>query len=211
MSDWRAVAAHDNAQWCDAMCRAHDIPGIFTDHAWTNPVRTPPFYPDAVTLSPQTTADEVLEGIDAGPGASIKDSFATLDLPGFDVLFEAQWIYREAPEPTGATWQVVRDETALARWEQACGVSDLFRPALLAEATIVHAPADGCGAVLTATGPAVGVSNVFGDPDLAWPGVLATAAELFPGRPLVGYESDPDPALRHGFTTTGALRVWLRA
>ncbi|WP_043625190.1 hypothetical protein [Nonomuraea candida] len=211
MSDWQAVAAHDNAQWCDAMCRAHGRPGTFTDRAWTNPVRTPPLYPDAVTLSPAATAADVLDHIDAGPGASVKDSFATLDLPGFEVLFEAWWLHRDAPERAEATWEVVRDEAALARWEAACGVADLFRPALLEEVTVVHAPAEGCGAVLTATGPAVGVSNVFGDPDVAWPGVLAMAAELFPGRPLVGYESDPEPALRHGFTTTGPLRVWLKS
>ncbi len=45
-------AALNNAEWCDAMCRAHGLPGVFTPRAWTNPVRTPLFYPDAVTLSP---------------------------------------------------------------------------------------------------------------------------------------------------------------
>ncbi|GAA2214095.1 hypothetical protein GCM10009850_095590 [Nonomuraea monospora] len=206
MTDWQAEAALDNARWCDLMCRAHGVPGTFTPLAWTNPSRTPPYYPDAVTLSREATAADLLPHLDAGPGASIKDSFATLDLPGFDVLFEAQWIHREAPAGTGAPWQVVQDEEGLAAWERACGLSGLFLPALLDEATVVHAPGLGSGAVLTATGPAVGVSNVFGD----WDGVLAAAAELFPGRPLVGYESDPAPALRHGFTAIGPLRVWLR-
>ncbi|MEV0826601.1 hypothetical protein [Nonomuraea rubra] len=207
MTDWRREAARDNARWCDLMCRAHGLAGAFTDLAWTSPVRTPPFYPDAVTLSPAATAADLLPHLDAGPGASIKDSFAALDLPGFDVLFEAQWIYRDAPGRTTTDWRVVRDEATLAEWERACGMKDLFLPPLLDEATIVHAPDLSSGAVLTATGRAVGVSNVFGD----WAGVLAAAAELFPGRPLVGYESDPAPALRHGFTTTGPLRVWLRA
>ncbi|MEV1003229.1 hypothetical protein [Nonomuraea sp. NPDC050202] len=207
MTDWRREAARDNARWCDLMCRAHGIRGTFTDLAWTSPVRTPPYYPDAVTLSPGATAADLLPHLDAGPGASIKDSFATLDLPGFEVLFEARWIHREAPGRAGTNWRVVRDAAALAGWERACGMKDLFLPPLLDEATIVHAPDLSSGAVLTATGPAVGVSNVFGD----WGGVLATAAELFPGRPLVGYESDPAPALRHGFTTIGPLRVWLKA
>ncbi|NJP98052.1 hypothetical protein HCN51_52990 [Nonomuraea sp. FMUSA5-5] len=206
MTDWLGAAARDNARWCDLMCRAHGIPGTFTDLAWTSQVRTPPFYPDAVTLSPEATAADLLPRIDASPGASVKDSFATLDLPGFDVLFEAQWIFREAPEKAATSWRVVRDEATLAEWERACGMKDLFRPALLDEATIVHAPDLSAGAVLTATGPAVGVSNVWGD----WSGVLAAAAGLFPGRPLVGYESDPSDALRRGFTTIGPLRVWLK-
>ncbi|UBU14045.1 hypothetical protein [Nonomuraea gerenzanensis] len=207
MTDWQSEAALDNARWCDLMCRAHGLPGTFTALAWTNPSRTPMYYPDAVTLSPEATAADLLPHIDAGPGASVKDSFATLDLPGFEVLFEAQWIHRDAPARSATSWQVVQDEAGLAAWERACGTRGLFRPALLAEARLVHAPDLSAGAVLTASGPAVGVSNVFG----AWDGVVATAAELFPGRPLVGYESDPAPALRHGFTTVGPLRVWLRA
>ncbi|WP_345409993.1 hypothetical protein [Nonomuraea salmonea] len=95
------AAARDNAAWCDLMCRAHGRPGMFAGVAWTNPVRTPPFYPDAVTLSPLATATDVLPHIDAGSGASVKDSFATLDLPGFEVLFEAHWIHRPAPRPGG--------------------------------------------------------------------------------------------------------------
>ncbi len=28
-----AAAARDNAEWCDAMCRAHGSPGTFADRA----------------------------------------------------------------------------------------------------------------------------------------------------------------------------------
>ncbi|MEV4473293.1 hypothetical protein ACFFR3_22470 [Nonomuraea salmonea] len=206
------AAARDNAAWCDLMCRAHGRPGMFAGVAWTNPVRTPPFYPDAVTLSPLATATDVLPHIDAGSGASVKDSFATLDLPGFEVLFEAHWIHRPAPGPAETTWQVVEDAATLAAWASACDLTDLFTPALLEEpgATIVYARTGDAvteGAVLTSTGPVVGVSNVFG-PSSAWEGVTAMAAHLFPGRPLAGYEIDPSDALTHGFTTTGPLRVW---
>ena len=73
-----------------------------------------------------------------------------------------------------------------------------------------------CGSVLNATraDDTVGVSNVFARPghlDAAWAGTITQAAALFPGRPLVGYESDPAPAAEHGFTPAGPLRIWLKS
>ncbi|MGN9841422.1 hypothetical protein ACTMTI_25175 [Nonomuraea sp. H19] len=218
-----ALAARDNAEWCDAMCRAHGLPGAFTQRAWTNPARTPVLYPDAVTLTPDATAADVLDHIDTDSGASVKDSFATLDLPGFDVLFEAQWIHHPAPgtRPSRApiSWEVVRDAATLAGWEQACfagGMTGLFLPALLGEVTILCGRIEGdivCGSVLTPRDQVVGVSNVYAsgcDLDSSWAGTVTMAARLFPGRPLVGYESDPNDAVQHGFTTAGPLRVWIK-
>ncbi|SET59888.1 hypothetical protein [Nonomuraea wenchangensis] len=214
------LAARDNAEWCDTMCRAHGSGGAFAERAWTSAVRTPLYYPDAVTLSPAATAADVLGGIDAGPGASVKDSFATLDLPGFDVLFEARWIHHPAlvagPSPVG--WEEATPGT-LPEWERACfdgEVSGLFPAALLAEVSVLSGRIGGelvCGCVLTPRERVVGVSNVFAtgcDEDTAWAGVVAAAAARFPGRPLVGYEQDPSAALRHGFETAGPLRVWLK-
>lgn len=219
-----SLAARDNAEWCDTMCRAHGLPGTFVDRViWTCPVRTPDFYPDAVTLSPDVTRGDVLDRIDAGPGASVKDSFATLDLPGFDMLFEAQWIHHPAPASMPAlapvAWEVVRDAATLRDWEQACfdgQVTGLFPPALLDEVTILGGRIDGaivCGSVLTPRKRVVGVSNLYAsgcDLGTAWAGTITMAAGLFPGRPLVGYESDPADAVRHGFTTVGPLRVWMK-
>ncbi|MFJ6948335.1 hypothetical protein ACISU4_27460, partial [Streptomyces wuyuanensis] len=94
-----AVSARNNAEWCHAMCRAHGIPGVFGDRAWTSERRTPPLYPDAVTLAPQATAPEVLGPIDrTEAGCSVKDSFGRLDLSaeGFDLAFRARWIHRPA-------------------------------------------------------------------------------------------------------------------
>lgn len=203
--------ARNNAEWCDLVCRTHGIRGAFGARAWTSPRRTPPYYPDAVTLSPEATAADVLDGIDAGPGASVKDSFATLDLPGFEILFEARWIERDPPDagdPAG--WRLVETAEELRAWERDLFSGDddgVFRPGILAEPVEILR-GEGGGAVLNRTGDVVGVSNVFG-PD-PWPGVLTMAARLHPGRRLVGYETDPAPAGRHGFTQGGPLRIWLR-
>ena len=186
----------------------------------------------------------------AGPRrASVKDSFARLQpLPGWDLLFEAEWIHRPAPTMTGkaitptataeaiapaatgdvitpaatgdvVAWEAVRDASTLRDWERACFPADdgnLFRPPLLREVTVLAGRIGGdivCGAALNASGSVVGVSNVFAlgcDLDAAWSGTVAMATELFPDSPLVGYETDPTPASRHGFTPIGPLRVWLK-
>lgn len=100
----RLLAALNNAEWCDAVCRAHGLEGSLGEDVWSSPRRTPPYYPDAVTLSTDTSEETVLNGIDTdAPGCSVKDSFAVLDLApdGFEVLFDAQWIHRPATAGAG--------------------------------------------------------------------------------------------------------------
>ncbi|MFK8909951.1 hypothetical protein [Streptomyces sp. YS-3] len=220
------AAARNNAEWCEALCRAHGITGAWSPHAWTSARRTPPFYPDAVTLGPGAGERGTVERIDASPGASVKDSFAALDLTGegFAVLFDAQWIHRPAPGPGAGEWERVRTEEELARWERAWSDGDsegLFPPALLAEdAHAFLAARDSAGrivagAVASTSASVVGVSNLFavdGDLDAAWAGCLGTLARHRPGLDVVGYESGDDltAAVRAGFTPVGGLRIWLR-
>ncbi|MFF9864012.1 hypothetical protein ACF1G0_01040 [Streptomyces sp. NPDC013953] len=227
------ASARNNAAWCATMCRAHGLPGGTSGaRAWTSPRRTPPYYPDAVTLAPGLSPRDVRDLLDAvdrrAPGCSVKDSFADLDLTGhgFAPLFEARWIHRPAdlpppgrPDAGEAAWQPVRTPAGLAAWEAAWSDGNtmgLFRPALLADPSTTvlagRAP-DGrivSGAVVSHAAGVAGVSNLFGG-DAAWPGCLAAIAARLPGTPVVGYEhgDDLDAALRHGFTATGPLRVWL--
>lgn len=222
-----AVAARNNAAWCDALCRTHAIVGRFTTEAWTSPTRTPPFYPDAVTLDPSAISDRILGRIDtATAGASVKDSFACLDLTmhGFEIAHEAMWIHRpaEAPSTDGptTTWARVRTVGELAAWATAwdgTGAPDgLFRPELLEVPEIrVLAAWSGdratAGAIVNRTGDVVGISNLFAsDGEGAWRGCLATVARAFPGRSLVGYEAgeELEIARRAGFRAIGPLRVW---
>ncbi|MFC9507539.1 hypothetical protein [Streptomyces sp. NPDC057002] len=214
------------------MCRAHGVAGEFEGEAWAARVRTPLYYPDAVTLEPDAGRDALVARIDtASPGASVKDSFADLELTeaGFRVLFEAQWIHRPAgapstePDAPDLVWDVAGDPDTLRAWalawDDGAGDADLFRPGLLADPetfVVLGRSPEGrvvAGAVASRSEHVIGVSNVFGrygGPDAAWPGVLHALARLFPTLPVVGYEHGDDLAiaLRHGFEPLGPLRVW---
>ncbi|MFB6615223.1 hypothetical protein ACIGFK_23345 [Streptomyces sp. NPDC085524] len=227
------LAVLNNALFCHAVCRAHGLPADFDDeYYWLSTSRTPPLYPDAVTLSPETVAQSLLQWMDTdSPGCSVKDSFANLDLEGdgFEVLFDAQWMHRPAGVPTaggtpsGLEWSEVAGEGELAAWEAAWDGGEstgLFRPVLLGEEiAFLAGRRDGrivAGAVVNLAAGVVGVSNLFAhdeaDTDAAWTGALTAAAVRWPGHDVVGYESGDDlaTAVRHGFTPIGPLRVWLR-
>jgi hypothetical protein len=155
-------AARNNAEWCASVCRSHGITTAFGERVWHSARRTPPFYPDAVTLHPAATAADFLPEIDTvSPGCSVKDSFATLDLTadGFVELFTAEWIRREpgparpstptpTPTPNAALRTVrVRTTAQLDEWQAAWHGNDdepppnIFRPALLDEPAPPNTPA----------------------------------------------------------------------
>jgi hypothetical protein len=226
------VAALNNAEWCDILCRAHGISGRFDPDAWVAPQRTPPFYPDAITLDAAATEASILDRIDTvANGCSVKDSFAVLDLSpfGFEIVHEAEWIYREpraAPSVRGTAvrWAPLESDAELTAWEAAWDVDGdnlrLFAPGLLRHpsVTILGGYAGSsivAGAVVNRTGDAAGVSNLFtdvGDVDGAWNGCLGYLDRAFPGSAVVGYEAGEALAAAHrqGFGSVGQLRVWLK-
>jgi hypothetical protein len=223
------MAAANNAAWCDLVCGTHGAERRFDEDAWTSRRRTPPGYPDAVTLVPDVSVPDLLARVDASVGCSIKDSFASLDMTayGFRVLFEARWMVRRAsavpPSSDDAGWEVVQDGAGLAAWERAWAGSDgppgVFRPELLDHdsVSVLAACAGGGvvgGAVLNRSSTVVGISNFFTrDAGAAsWAGCLAVAATLFPGSTFVGYESGQRlvAARTHGVETVGPLRLWIR-
>lgn len=222
------AAARNNADWCAAVCRSHGIPGTFGEMAWCSAHRTPPYYPDAVTLDQDAVPGDFLLKIDtASPGYSVKDSFAALDLTahGFTELFTAQWIHRHAAPPTSALRaERVCTAAQLQRWQTAwyggSAPPDIFRPALLDDPSVlVLSFCDGTdlrgGAVLNHSTGLVGLSNLFavdtGDITGIWSSAITAAASYFPDLPLVGHEHGDDLALAlaAGFSTLGPLRIWL--
>ena len=226
--DWVRIAARNNAEWCDILCRSHGIPGRFDPDAWVDPHRTPPYYPDAVTLDPAAVGKRVLARIDTiTRGGSVKDSFANLDLApfGFEIAHEAEWIRRDpGPTPnTAVRWMRLENEAELSAWETAWDAEGaglgLFGPSLLREPSvqILGGSVDGsvvAGAIVNRTEDVVGVSNLFtalGDVDDAWSACLAYLEVAHPGLAVVGYEAGEAlvAARRHGFGSVGPLRIWM--
>ncbi|MFJ7210287.1 hypothetical protein [Amycolatopsis sp. NPDC098790] len=178
------LAVAENAAWCALVCG-----GRFRARAWTSGTRTPEYYPDAVTLTPDATAADVLPFVDGSAGCSVKDSFATLELPGFSLLFEATWLAcgPGVPEPG---WQRAASPLGPA-------VALLSR----GENAVVAHRGEGV----------VGLSN-FEGPTAGWPGAVSAVASAFPGVPVVGYEHGDAlrAAVDHGAEPLGPLRVWVR-
>jgi hypothetical protein len=206
------AAVGNNARWCDAVCRSHGLATRFSGDLWCALGGAPRFYPDVVTLRPSAAAEDVLAH---APG-SVKDSFACLGLPGYEVLFEAQWLVHRSPLPgeTTLAWSPV---SAVDEWAAAAGLEGIILPPLLDDQDVRlmagrrgQAGPIAAGAILNATGDVVGLSNVFGD--VQWRDLPAVAAAVFPGRPIVGYEHGDalDDAVAAGFEPLHPLRVWVR-
>jgi hypothetical protein len=221
-----ARAARNNAEWCHTFCRARGLDGIFEDGRWFSPARTPPLYPDAVTLRPGLTCDEALAGVDRGRGCSVKDSFDDLRLEtvGFRDLFSAEWICRGDGDRTARSrWLNIDDDDALLEWEAAWDDdpdgSRFFPPALLDEPGCVFLASyeHSCiraGAIANRGAGVAGLSNVFaltGDLESAYAGGAAAVTRIWPGLPVVGYDHDPSliAAKAAGFDSMGPLRIWM--
>src|SRR6476660_9528112 len=97
--DLISAAVFNNAVWCDAVCQALGCDTDFVDDLWINSGTSPPFYPNAISLSRAGSDAQfrrVGQMVEAGlpAGWTHKDSFSVLDLArlGLSVLFEAEWL-----------------------------------------------------------------------------------------------------------------------
>jgi hypothetical protein len=219
-------AALNNAEWCDAFCRAHGIAGRFEADAWSSAQRTPPLYSDAVALVAGCSAARLVSRVDTSPGCSIKDSFADLDLSasGFEVLFTAEWLCLDQDPRRNVSegWLPVAGGEELERWEAAWGESPeprFFRRELLADARIKFlARPDGArlraGAIANRSRSVIGLSNLFdveGDLESAWSEGASAAQAVWGPMPVVGYGRGEslEAARRAGFETIATLTVWI--
>ena len=218
------AAIENNASWCAEVCATYGIHTRTECSIWFTDGRPPRYYPDAITLNPEVTAEQVAARIGDRTSASVKDSFATFDLVplGFDLLFAANWIAIEAPSPIAhhPSWTPVTTSGDLQYWRDAHGDADSVRDELLDDPNVVIVMGrvgEGglAGAIAYRSERAVSISNVFmsgSDPVSAWQAVVANVASTFPGLPIVGYEHGEDltDAIAAGFSEIGPLRVWMR-
>ena len=218
------LAAGNNADLYEAVLGGHGITTrrgrgalIVTD--------TPlPYYSQVVTLDRAAgTADR-----DMPRPCAVKDSFASLGLApdGFDILFEARWIWREATGeramPEG--WVRVTEPADLAAWERAWKANGsptdraMFLPAHLEDPWLGffgRRAGDGAdfesGCIGNRSAECVGLSNVFGRSPDAFAEAAAVVERFGGGLPVVGYEAGEalDHAMRAGFEDVGPLRVWV--
>lgn len=237
----RLQAVHNNAVWCDMVCRAHGVPGEFGAGLWFNHHQTPPFYPNAVTLTPTLEQPSLYAHLATTLPAqgAVKDSFCILDLTGlgYTLLFTAQWIWRDPQRAKPAhaapmgNWKVLEAAQDLGHWEAAwrgqpapetpATTPTLFLPALLAEPAVRFMAAyQGeqmvAGAIANVSDGVVWLSNLFYPAQAAyeaWAGCVAAMMTLYPTLPIVGYERDDDLAIAQtlGFDAIGPLRIWARA
>lgn len=210
--------------WYEDVFAVHGIPTRSDGALWWALAEPPPWHSAAKTLRHDVTADRVLHAVEPFEHCSVADSYGSLDLApaGFERLFEARWLHREAPPPADTLpegWGVVTEPGELARWNERHDYAGVLLPAFLEHPRFAvlarHGP-DGPvgGAVLHEAGATVELSNAWAaggrDEDVA--AMVACAAVLHPGRALVGYAHGDELGrwLAAGFRTTGTHVVWVR-
>jgi hypothetical protein len=236
-----AAAIENNVDWCERVCKVNGLSPQRTATAWTSAVRTPKLYPDAISLSVDTTADEILEVIDLSEGCSVKDSFATLDLHpyGFSILLEDSWFYFSAanlgdgnvdplPAQGGVKsepiWETVTTPANLAEWVtawQQSNDSDALHPNLLNDPTLdlIWARSSNqvlAGAIVNRSENANGLSNYFSlslNDVQIWRSCVTHVCANTPGLAVVGYVTESNLSLMKEakFAALGPLRIWIKS
>jgi hypothetical protein len=229
-------AAFNNVLWYEAICQAHGIPGEFRPGIWLNRRQVPQFYSNALIFSDAVESSEVEKHlqtlIDLNFPFSVKDGFARLELSslGFQLLFEASWIWREPTFKSknnvdGIRWTTVQSAPELEKWEIAWrdepanqeARTRIFLPSLLEDKDIRFIAAYReehivAGVIANRTNGVVGVSNIFARDNELWAACIAAVTNIFPELPLVGYERghELETAKMLGLEELGPLRVWAR-
>ncbi len=210
MADKIAQMAANNAAWIDMAVSALGINGEFTPILWQSTSDMPPIFPNADTLggtdSEKMAAIEQLVAARSGRIVAVKDSWAQLDLTGlgFEILFEAQWLYREAQPLTPSTGELqiepITTAEGLREFALACNGPDIpidvYSPKLLLRTDVMWlvGKQDDCivaGATAVRAHGLNGINNVFGTTDTHKQQMIGAAVNVFPEQPACGYEGCP--------------------
>ena len=135
------AAEHDagvraSLAWYEDVFAVHRIPTRSDDALWWALAEPPPWHSAAKTLRRDVTADRVLRAVEPFEHCSVADSYGTVDLApaGFQRLFAACWLHREAPSPAASLldgWGVVTELGDLERWNELHDYTGVLLPAFL--------------------------------------------------------------------------------
>jgi hypothetical protein len=224
--DRAKACAANNADFYGAVFDAQLLTWTRDRSCWVSTEQPPPYYSQLVTLSPENTIEQLAKIMDLrwllSHPWSFKDAFCTLDVAsdGFEILFEAQWIWRDPAKvkrPDG--WVQVKWPAQLRKWEAAWAANgsptpvQVFKEPLLADPYVfvmaqLHNGEIVGGAIGNISDGVLGLSNVFGASFAA----AADAVQSLNGDlAVVGYERGDNlvAARGCGFTEVAPLRVWM--
>lgn len=219
------LAIEASRRWYDDVFAMHGVEARSDGRLWVAASAPPPWHSAVKTLSPDAEVGEVLAAMERHPAGSVADSFGTLDLAphGFELLIDASWVLHpgmdDAAWPSG--WVVVDDAALLERWSAEHDYEGVLPSAVLQHPAFqvlarMRGAVPVAGAVVHDGGPATDVSNLWSSDGLLTADqvaeVLACAAILRPGRPVVDYAQGDELAvlLGRGYERLGPQRVWLR-
>lgn len=221
--DPRLRAAVDaSACWYNELSALHAIGHRTADGIWSSLGPPPPLHSAAKSVQPWATSERALGAVAAYEHCSIADSFGTLSLPGFDVLFEARWLFREQVAPMRsqlpAGWAPIRTAADLQEWTAHHDTTGVLLPGLLNRPgfTVLGRRQEQlqAGAILHACGGVVSLSNVWTAPgvDPGWRELVEVAQAIHPGIAIVGYEHGDDLGYARAadFVDIGPQLVWAR-
>ena len=223
--DRRRQAALNNAEWCAAVWRTHDLQVEQVDGAWFTRSATPSLYPNVVTIAPEPELalliDLATSASNHGAQFAVKDSFDVLPLQdfGFAKLFDAQWLWIAPSAPSDDSDPACRritDATGFATWIDAWqlrggGASGILLPELLNDQRVEVWGKFDCdeqligGLIAYRSLETVGITNVFGSPNR----ILASLASI-DAKPIVCWQhgSGHLSAEEGDFRPIGPLTVW---
>ena len=228
--DQRAIlAAHNNADWYEAMFTSHNLRFDRRSYAFIGHDKPPPYYSNLTILDPSNAhlvpqeLSKLAQTFDGALG--LKDSFCLLELKesGFEVLFEASWIWRQ-PEKTSMPngWDVVSNGQELQDWEKAWKHNGsptdqrIFPESLLSRSDVFFlGRKEGnkftAGCIANTSDDCIGLSNVFAETPSQNSFIDAANAtsSIASQKPVVGYESGADLglAMSSNFQSVGKLRI----
>lgn len=146
-----------------------------------------------------------------------------LQANGFEVLFGASWIWRNAgPQAGPSAWERIEIGSELERWEAVWKQAGSPAPERMFAATLLERNdivflgyrVDGvieAGCIANISEQCIGISNVFSraPSEHVFAQAAAAVAAVAPDLPVAGYESGADlgHARRAGFTVVSDLRI----